>query len=217
MLTTPRTLTAPYDARDGEPVWAVVPLRNESGTTQVDVLGLSDKLVWAVEQVRGVRALPLNRTMAAMRALDLSAVRTPAEARRVAQALGADGVLVGSITAYDPYSPLVGVSLALFHVGPPSSPTRADPARLAAAPTESRVLPRAGAPDRAVAVVSEVFDGRNHQVQMEVRSYAAGRVEPLSALGWERYLRSASLFEEFAMFSGVERLIGQEWARVGEP
>jgi hypothetical protein len=216
-LTTPRSIVAPYDTARGEPVWAVLPLRNESGTTNADMLTMSDKLVWAVEQVRGVQALPLNRTIAAMRALDLPAVRSPAEARRIAHALGADAVLVGSITAYDPYHPVVGISLALFHASPPAAPYPTDASRIAAAPTESRVLPGVPAPERASALVSEVFDGRNHQVQMGVRAYAAGRTEPVSALGWERYLRSAALFEEFAIFSGVERLIGQEWTRLGRP
>jgi len=216
-LTPPKTTVAPYDAVAGEPLWAVVPLRNETGTTQIDTLAISDKLVSAVEQAEGVRALPLNRTLAALRALGLADVRSPADARRIAQALGADGVLVGSITAYDPYHPVVGVSLALFPVAPPAARTPVDPARIALAPTESRVLGGTPNADRPVSVVSEVFDARNHQVQMDVRAYAVGRSEPASALGWERYLRSAVLFEEFAMFSGVERLIRQEWVRTAHP
>lgn len=216
-LTPPKTTVAPYDTLRGEALWAVIPLRNESGTTQVDVMSMSDKLVAAVEQVEGVRALPLNRTLAAMRALEMQDVRSPGDARRVAQALGADGVLVGSITAYDPYLPLVGLSMALFPSAPAVAQGPVDPSRIAVAPTESRVLGGSVAADRPVSVVSEVYDARNHQVQMDVRAFAMGRTEPVSALGWERYLRSAVLFEEFAVFSGVERLVRQEWVRTAHP
>jgi hypothetical protein len=48
---------------------------------------------------------------------------------------------------------------------------------------------------------------------MDVRSYAAGRTEPVSGLGWERYLRSAPLFEEFASFWVVDRLVSESWVR----
>ena len=107
-LVAPRALQAPYDASKGEVLWAVIPLRNESGTTIVDELVVTDKLIGAIEEVRGLRCLPLDRTLAAMETLELRSVRTPGEARQLAQALGADAVVAGNITAYDPYTPIMG-------------------------------------------------------------------------------------------------------------
>ncbi|MBL8964967.1 MAG: hypothetical protein JNK70_12975, partial [Phycisphaerae bacterium] len=112
-LTPPMVNESPYDPAAGDVLWAVVPLRNESGTSLADPLILSDKVVSAVAEARGLRCLPLNRTLATMRALELPAIRTPAEAQALARALGADGVLVGSITAYDPYVPTIGLTIAL--------------------------------------------------------------------------------------------------------
>src|SRR6185436_9665749 len=52
-LTAPAVTTAPYDTTKGEVLWAVVPLRNESGTSVVNIGNMSDKLVSAAEEVRG--------------------------------------------------------------------------------------------------------------------------------------------------------------------
>jgi hypothetical protein len=113
-LTPPAHTTAPYDASDGDVLWAVLPLLNESGTEIFDPLAVSDKLVAAAEEVEGVRTVPLNRTLQAMHALDIQAVRDPDDVHRIAAAMGVDGVIVGSITAYDPYDPpTIGLSLAL--------------------------------------------------------------------------------------------------------
>src|SRR4051812_20156380 len=67
-LTSPSVIVAPYDPSRGEVLWAVVPLRNESGTSIVNVGAMSDKLVNAAEEVRGIRCVPLNRTIQAMQA-----------------------------------------------------------------------------------------------------------------------------------------------------
>jgi len=58
----------------------------------------------------------LNRTIAAMRALRMSDLKSPAEVRQLASELGVDGVIVGSITAWDPYDPpKLGIALARAH------------------------------------------------------------------------------------------------------
>lgn len=214
-LTAPRAIVAPYDTSRGEVLWAVVPLRNESGTSLVDVGAMSDKLVAAVEEVRGVRCLPLNRTIQAMNVLGYTTLRTPAEARSLAQAMGVDGVLVGSVTAYDPYVPTLGLSLALY-----SRPGTMAPGRQPLDPRTLTVQSRDSEPGRwsreegPVAVVSEHLDGKNHQVLMDVRSYAAGRDKQPSALGWRRYTASMHLFSEFAAYHVVDTLIKEEWSRL---
>jgi len=214
-LTAPRTIVAPYDTSRGEVLWAVVPLRNESGTSLVDVGGMSDKLVAAVEQVEGVRCLPLNRTLQAMTVLGYSSLRTPADARSLAQAMGVDGVLVGSITAYDPYGPTLGLSLALY--GRPGSMAQGrqplDPRTLATKATET--APATWSREEGpVAVVSQHLDAKNHQVQMDARAYAEGRLKGPSALGWRRYLASMDLFSDFGAYRAVDELIKQEWVRL---
>lgn len=217
-LVPPATIVAPYDTSLGQVLWAVVPPRNESGTTLVDPLVMGDKLVAAAAQIRGVIALPLNRTIDAMRALELAAVNSPDDARRLADELGVDGLIVGSITAYDPYEPVIGLSVALYarpgRLGPPAH-WEVDPRRLSTQPTEPPGLAR-GFAQQPLGVVAEHLDAKNHQVQMDVRRYATGRHEAFSALGWRRYLASADLFAEFAAWHVMERLVELEWLRTGQ-
>lgn len=215
VLVAPKQLVAPYNTDRGDVLWAVVPLRNESGVSSVDPAAMSDKLVAAAEEIQGVHALPLNRTLEAMRSLKLGAVQTPGDAKRLAQAMGADGVLVGSITAYDPYQPVLGVSLALFAASEPmrASARPLDPRALAASPSDPGVS-KGHWEDRPVAVASENLDAKNNQVLMDVKAYAEGRLNGPNALGWRRYLASMDLYSEFAMNRMLDDVLRQEWLRV---
>lgn len=214
----PEVLAAPYDASSGGVLWAVVPLRNESGTTLFDPSDVSDKVVEAAAQVRGVRVLPLNRTIAAMRSLKMPAVSTPADARRVATELGVDGLIVGSITSYDPYDPpKLGLALAL--VARPGAMDRRsqaslDPRVLSVQPTDYTPFPGVAPPDAPASVVSVLLDAKNHQVLMDLRRYAEGRHDDRTALGWRRYTASMDLFSEFAAWHAVGRLLDAEWLRL---
>jgi hypothetical protein len=215
-LTAPRTLVAPYDTSRGEVLWAVAPLRNESGTADADPLAISDKIVAAVEEVQGVRAIPLNRVLQAMQALEMQTLRTPADARRLAQALGVDALLVGAITAYDPYTPTIGLSLALYPrtAEAASANSQLNPRALSARATEPGALPASRYEDAPVAVISEHLDGKNHQVLMDVRAYAEGRMDGPSAIGWRRYTSSMDLYTQFAAYHTVDRLMKDEWLRL---
>lgn len=215
-MVPPQTLVAPYDTSRGEVLWAVVPLRNESGTTAADSGAISDQVVAAVEEARGLRALPLNRTIEAMRALKMPAVSSPADAKRLAQALGVDGLLMGSITAYDPYVPTLGLSLALFaRPGAMQTLTKEtlNVRRLAAQPAEAPAK-NAAFQDAPVSVFTTHLDGKNHQVLLDVRTYAEGRHEQASALGWRRYTASMELYSQFAANHAVNGLLEQEWMRL---
>lgn len=216
-LTPPQAIVAPYDTGRGEVLWAVVPPRNESGTTALDVLSVGDALVAAVEEVRGVRCVPLNRTIEAMRALKVESVATPSEARALAQAMRVDGILVGSVTAYDPYTPQIGLAIALY--ARPGSMSLVDEQppgakEIASQRTDSQVKdPRMA--DKPLAIASENFDARNHQVLADLRTYASGREKEDTALGWKSYTASVHRFTEFAAYRTVNTLIEQEWLRVG--
>lgn len=219
-LVAPRPMLAPYNSSRGEALWAVVPLRNESGTSIVDVLDVSDKVIAAAAQVRGVRTVPVNRTIAAMRALKMNELSAPSDAARLAQEMGVDALLVGSVTAWDPYRPTVGLALALYP-RPGALSEKGDGGvdveRLRFSPTDYQYFPRTSFAEAPASVVSEFFDGANHQVLMDVRQYATGRHDPASALGWRRYTASMPLFVEFASTQAVGRLVEHEWIRLARP
>jgi hypothetical protein len=218
-LVAPKQIVSPYDTSRGEVLWAIVPLRNETGTTLVDPLDVSDKVMAAAAQIQGVRAIPVNRTIAAMRNIRMTDLATPADARRLASELGADALVVGSITAWDPYRPTFGLSLALY-IRPGGltqmGSAAIDVSKLRFAPTDYQYFPRSGQTEAPSSVVSEYLDGQNHQVLMDVKQYAQGRHEPVSALGWRRYTASMPLFTEFGAWEAVSQLIDHEWIRLAK-
>ena len=215
-LEPPGALVSPYPAAS-QVVWAVAPLANESGSALVDELAITDALVEQVRQTQGVTALATNRTLAGMRALGLGAIRTPADASSLARALGADGVLVGTITAWDPYEPpTLGLDLALFaRTGAMLAVDIAetDPLTLRGAATDDAVLGDAYR-SRPVAVVSDHADASNHEVLAQARAYAEGRRDPNDPLGWRRYTKSMARFTEFVCYRVLERLLRSERQRV---
>ncbi len=216
-LVAPATLVAPYNTTRGDVLWAVVPLHNESGTTEAEKSNLSDKVVAACEEIQGVRCVPLNRTMEAMRALKMTSVRSAAEVRTLAQAMGVDGIVVGSITAYDPYTPTLGLSLALFTRGSamnPAAPPTVDPRALRVSPTEGNAAASSAFRDNPASTASENLDAKNNQVLMDLQQYAQGRLDGPTALGWRRYAASMDLYSEFAASHLVGRLVQSEWIRL---
>ena len=219
-LTPPPAVTAPYDVTRGEALWAVAPLRNESGTTHADALAISDQLVAAAEEVQGVRCVPLNRSIEAMRAMKMNGIQTPEDAMRLAEALGAQGILVGAITAYDPYTPSVGLSVALA-VRPgalqPEGTRGGVDSRAITSQTRDTGEVASNFGGRPASAISLSLDGKNHEVQTDVKTYATGRHDSQTALGWQRYLKSMELFTEFATHEVVRRLIDQERVRLSPP
>lgn len=216
-LVPPNTLTAPYDTLAGDVLWAVVPPVNESGTSLVDALAVGDALVGVVTEIQGVAALPVNRTLAAMRGIGVDRISTPEQVRQLAEAMGVDGVVVSSITAWDPYDPpVIGLSLALYARSGAmrgQSPVELDPKALATAASDAEFLARSSFGSGPVSVSMEHLDARNHQTQMYVREFAQGRSDAASALNWRIYFASMDLYTQFAAYHGVRRLLANEWMR----
>ncbi len=212
-LEPPQVLTAPQ-AKVGGALWAVAPLANESGVSSVDTLAMSDKLVAAVNEVRGLSCLPLNRTIAAMRARQLSHINGPDDARILAETLGVDSLIVGSVTAYDPYEPpKLGLTLALFSIRTADDLNQADPLKVRGAYNDAQVRVPTRFDSRPAAVVSEHLDGANHDVLFALRQFATGRHDPYSAHGWQIYLVSMDRYSEFAAYTAVARLIDRDRLR----
>ncbi len=210
-LVTPTEHHSPWDA---ERTWAVVPLANESGVTKIDTLSISDNFVAEAEAIEGIHCIPLNRSIAAMRSLGLQQVRTDAEARALLRVLQVDGLVVGSITAYNPYMPLsLGIAAQLYTVDSPA-PAATDVRELTMAVTERSVADRGRAGPSAQA--SRVYDASNHDVLLRIASYAAGRHNPKSGLREAVYTSSMSSYSRFVAFDVMGELLATESARMGD-
>jgi hypothetical protein len=206
-------LKAPYQGRH---VWAVAPLGNESGTMQPDGVKLADKLAQRLETVQGIEVLAVNRVLAAMQQLEMRGVQSREQAMQLLDTLGAEGLVVGTITAYEPYEPAkLGLALDLYttlgRVGPPL-----DVRQLSKAATDPTAKPEgASPPSQPVASVSAMYDASEPTVRKQIRAYAEARGRSEDETSAVRLYRiSMDRYSEFVSHAIVERLLNAERGRL---
>jgi hypothetical protein len=210
-LQPPSVLFSPYNRPQ---IWAVAPLANESGVSTVRTDQIADALVEQIVQTQGLHAMPLNRVFAAMRKLQIRSIASPMEANALMIALQVDGLIVGTVTAYDPYSPLkLGAAVQLYHRDAPPPMAAVDPVKLTRAPTEL-VAPAAMSQLAPTAQAANVFDASNHQTLAWLDEYAAGRIDPGSAYGQRIYLVNMELYTQFVAYRLLHDLLESERARL---
>ena len=196
---------------------AVAPLINESGTSIVDPLQLSDSIANTVQGIEGVSAIPVNRTIAAMRALEMRSVLDPDESVRLARTLGADGIIVGTVMAWQPYDPpQIGLSLALFAASDKLwgfASSELDPRALTAAPSDYG-LPPSWVNSRPTSAISELVDAEDPRVVRAIERYAVDRNDPPHALGHRKYTANMKLYAKFVSHELVSKLMDQESFRL---
>jgi len=152
-----------------------------------------------------------------MRALNMPEARSPGDLQKLAQAMGVDALIVGSITAYDPYDPpTLGLALALYaRPGALESPSaELNPRELAARATDYRYFTRTNFDDAPASVTSELMDAHSNDTLLRLKSYAVGRDVSSSPRGWRLYTASIDNYASFAAWNSVARLIDQEWLRL---
>ena len=195
-------------------LWAVAPFANESGVSTVDTHRIADLFTQELQGVVGIDTIPVNRVIFAMRHIGMTAVTSPAEARQLARALGADAIVVGTVTVYDPYPPpTLGAAVQLFATDPRGSAIDLDPKELTRAARDPFTAAGPVGPDMAIAQAAGVFDASNHQTLAWLGSYAAGRTEPDAPFGPDIYLMNMKLYTQFVSFRLIHDLLHDEWAR----
>ena len=207
-LIPPIVLAGPHQ------LWAVAPFANESGVSTVDTHRMADLFTQELQGVVGIDTIPVNRVIFAMRNIGMTAVTSPAEARLLARTLGADAIVVGTVTAYDPYPPpTLGAAVQLFAPDPRGSVMDLDPKELTRAPRDPFAAAGQVGPVTAIAQAAGVFDASNHQTLAWLERYAAGRTKPDTAFGPDIYLMSMELYTQFVSFRLIHDLLHDEWAR----
>ena len=205
-------LDSPYAERQ---VWAVAPLRNESGTQSADGLAIADQLAWQLEGAANIDVLPVNRTLSGMRALRMTELTTPAQAMKLLGTLQADALVVGTVTAFDPYDPpKLGLALELYVSTPRTSLPPGSVRELASAATPRvEPLPRQ-ALRQPVSVVSGIFDAADPSVRAEMQRYAVQRGATGRNGGWRLYRISMDLYTQFVGYAMSGRLLQAEQTRL---
>jgi len=207
----PHVYTSPYPAPK---LWAVAPFRNESGTSLVDPARFADHVAQQVQQIDGISIVPVNRVIEAMDADDLTAITSREQAMKLLNTLKVDGLLVGTVTAWDPYEPpKIGAVMQLYARQLPGGGTTLDSRRLTMSTTDV-ALPGMTVHSQPVATASGHFDAANGAVLKRLSAYAHGRAPDDSPAGWRRYLMNMDLYNEFVSHELMRRLFAAEWNRL---
>jgi hypothetical protein len=188
----------------------IAPLANESGVSAVDRLSLTDALLLEVASISGIDVLPLNRTLEAMLALDigLDGIPTRTEYEALCSVLGADGILVGSVIAFDPYRPLrLGASIQLITSS--GTPALAFDSR-SLTMSLGDGTPHVSAQEHSGPLLqaSGIFDADNHGVLIGLERYAGRRsTHDLARSDAGLYMLDMDLYAEFVFHELLLRLL----------
>ena len=207
----PQKTMAPYAA-----VVAVAPFANESGVSipPQQQLQVGDGLVTAINQGQGWSAVPLNRTIQAMRQLGMDRVEDLDSAVSLIRQMGVDAIILGTITEWSPYDPPRFGANAILVASDLAIETRFD-ARTLAGSTGDVVVMEA-LPPQPIAQVVGVYDAADHGNAVRLKAYAAGRYDLNGGFDPpERYyLMVYRRYLEYATWCLVEDLIQNERARL---
>lgn len=213
-LHPPLALASPYERRQ---LWAVAPFANESGISIVKPDRIADVMAEQAEEIEGIDTVPVNRVILGMRRLEMRSINSPADATALMNALGVDGLIVGTVTAYDPYPPpKFGAAVQLYRRDMPRNGSRVDPVALTRSSRE-RVSPGELPANGPIARASGVFDAKNHQTLMQLNEYAVGRTQPGAAYGSNVYLVNMELYTQFVAYRLLHDLLDTERARLNPP
>jgi hypothetical protein len=158
--------------------WAIAPTLNISGQSPIDPLLQSDLVYQQLQQVHGLTAIPVDRVIEAYASLKINRVESERQAYAVCQILGCDGLIIPTVTAYDPYDPpIFGASLQLFvKPGTFNRLPKVDPHALERSPTTTALPPMPVTKDMTQVV--DIYDASDGTVRDRVAAYAKGRTNP---------------------------------------
>ncbi|MEM7807407.1 MAG: hypothetical protein AAF561_04790 [Planctomycetota bacterium] len=196
-------------------VWAVAPAVNLSGEAGVDPLLQADLLFKNLQAVGGITALPVNRVAEAYLLLGINGITSPADAAAVCELLGADALVVPSVTLYNPYDPpTMAAAIQVFPargsllrpVSLPDADAVRGLTRTASANTAEVALPSPSAAGRQMIQQVGVFDARDGSIRRAAQQYASGRFDPSGPSGDRYVFLVADRYSSFvyhALLSGL--------------
>jgi hypothetical protein len=189
-------------------VWAVAPTINISGESQIDPLLQSDLVYQEMQKVHGLTVIPVDRVVEVYISMKIDKIQNERQANDICQVLGCDGLIVPTITAYDPYDPpKFGASLQLFvKPGTFQKMPTIDPRQLERSAT---TVPLPKMPQtHNMAQVVELYDAADGTVRDQVTAYSKGRTDPNGPLGSQEIIMSMDRYCAFGYHELLNELLG---------
>lgn len=196
----------------------VLPLLNHSGSSDFDPIRATDVLVEELSQVKGegLVVLPTNRALKILLAHGQTHATSVEQAMDIAGQLGVDGVVVGAVTAYNPYSPpRVGMVLQLYWVRADMKGQATEPVRLSRMPSGEGPAYYGGVGPTSQA--QAVLDASDNETAFRVQEFAKGHEGQDSPFGWRRYLVDSDAYMRFVCHVLIADLMDQELRRITVP
>jgi hypothetical protein len=189
-------------------VWAVAPTLNISGQRHVDPLLQSDLVFEQLQSVHGLTVIPVDRVVQVYASLHIEKVESEQEAATVCDLLGCDGLIVPTVTVYDPFDPpKMGASIQLFpKPGSIDHASLVDPHELARAPSPG---PQAIAKPKQLVQAKGIFDAADGSVRDRVNAFAAGRVDPNGPLGTREMYLDMDRYSAFVYHELITQLLNE--------
>jgi len=185
---------------------AVAPAINLSGSADFDRNRFADLMASELSYGAGISVIPVSRVLTMLSARGMSGVESPSQALELAKLLGANAVLVFSVTEYDPYEPpSIGITAQLFGTRPGQG-GGLDPialSRSASVTAESR----RGASKRVLAQTQRVFDASHDAIVKDIRRFAAQRDADDSPYGWKKYVVSQQAYVRYCCYATIRDLL----------
>ncbi|MCP4709631.1 MAG: hypothetical protein GY869_13475 [Planctomycetes bacterium] len=196
---------------------AIAPFLNQSGSEYLVPMAVTDAFYSELQSIEGLTVVHPNRIMTEMMNLGIETVSSPQDALSLADQLHADAIIVGAITAYDPYPPPeIGMKLQLYAREIRSDINangNVDPGDIVRQPTSfdmpfsPELKPRVG--------LTRIFDADRQDVVEEIKKYASIRTGQQRPHSWRYYTTQAN-FIRFVSYQMIGDLLTRErdWLRV---
>jgi hypothetical protein len=198
------------------PIWAIAPAINLSGETSVDPILQSDIVCLQLGAVNNVKIIPVDVVVQVYAALHITKIESQEQAAIVCDQLKCDGLIIPTITLYDPYNPpKLGAVLSFMPRTVTNRVNNVDVRELTrrATPLTTDSLP--STPD--FIQVTGMYDAANGSVRDAVARYAKGRNDPTAPLAASEYLVSMDRYCGFVYYTLIEQMIGRVTGQPAAP
>ena len=189
---------------------AVAPAVNLSGSSDFDPARFADLMASELGHAAGIRVIPVSRVLGVLATQGVDSVGSKTHALELVTLLGADAILVFSVSEYDPYEPpSIGITAQLYGVGPGPGGGRLDPIEFSRQTTLSATHRGPGLRG-LLAQTQRVFDASHDAVVSEIRKFASLREGDASPYGWRKYMVSQQAFIRFCCHATISALLQEQ-------
>lgn len=179
-------------------VVVVAPVLNLSGSSDFDVLKVTDTVASEFCSFPGVAVVPVNVALAGLARRGRLYAESPEDALALGRDLSADAVVVVSVTENVPYQPpVIGLVMQWYDVSDGDGGMG----------LASWHAPEVRGPSRQL---QRVFNAARRDVQDEVMCYAARRDFGGRPLGWRTVTSSQEMFLRYCCWSMIRTILMQD-------